>query len=119
LAIRPAPNAPDVRSMAQPSTIATTAGTGACELKHNITGGIVDGMSEYTRFRLRFFFPVSESDLLLFAAYTRNPLRNWVFVLLSAKAGLRAGETALGFAAALCKSRIPTQTADASLLRYR
>jgi hypothetical protein len=71
------------------------------------------------RYRLRLFFPVSESDLQLFAAYARNPLRNWVIVLSSAKAGLRAGETALGFAAALCKSRIPTQTADASLLRCR
>ena len=33
-------------------------------------------------------------DLLLFADYTRNPLRNRVMVLLSAKAGLRAGEIA-------------------------
>jgi integrase len=34
------------------------------------------------------------SDLLLFASCTRNPLRNRVIVLLSAKAGLRAGEIA-------------------------
>jgi integrase len=34
------------------------------------------------------------SDLLVFASCTRNPLRNRVIVLLSAKAGLRAGEIA-------------------------
>src|SRR6266403_2187455 len=34
------------------------------------------------------------NDLLLFASCTRNPLRNRVLVLLSAKAGLRAGEIA-------------------------
>jgi len=34
------------------------------------------------------------SDLLVFASCTRNPLRNRVLVLLSAKAGLRAGEIA-------------------------
>ena len=34
------------------------------------------------------------NDLLLFAACTRNPPRNRVMVLLSAKAGLRAGEIA-------------------------
>jgi integrase len=33
-------------------------------------------------------------DLLVFASCTRNPLRNRVVVLLSAKAGLRAGEIA-------------------------
>jgi integrase len=33
-------------------------------------------------------------DLLVFAKCTRNPLRNRVIVLLSAKAGLRAGEIA-------------------------
>jgi integrase len=33
-------------------------------------------------------------DLLVFASCTRNPLRNKVLVLLSAKAGLRAGEIA-------------------------
>ena len=33
-------------------------------------------------------------DFLLFARYTRLPLRNRVIVLLSAKAGLRAGEIA-------------------------
>jgi integrase len=33
-------------------------------------------------------------DLLLFAETSRNPLRNKVIVLLSAKAGLRAGEIA-------------------------
>ena len=34
------------------------------------------------------------SDLLAFASRTRNPTRNEVIVLLSAKAGLRAGEIA-------------------------
>jgi integrase len=34
------------------------------------------------------------SDLLVFASCTRHPLRNTVMVLLSAKAGLRAGEIA-------------------------
>jgi integrase/recombinase XerD len=34
------------------------------------------------------------NDLLLFASCTRNPLRNRAIVLLSAKAGLRAGEIA-------------------------
>ena len=33
-------------------------------------------------------------DLLLFAETSRHPLRNKVIVLLSAKAGLRAGEIA-------------------------
>jgi integrase len=33
-------------------------------------------------------------DLLVFASCTRNPLRNRVLVLLSTKAGLRAGEIA-------------------------
>jgi integrase len=31
-------------------------------------------------------------DLLVYASATRNPIRNRVIVLLSAKAGLRAGE---------------------------
>jgi integrase len=38
--------------------------------------------------------PADVNDLLLFASCTRNPLRNRVLVLLSAKAGLRAGELA-------------------------
>jgi integrase len=33
-------------------------------------------------------------DLLVYASGTRNPIRNRVIVLLSAKAGLRAGEIA-------------------------
>src|SRR5216684_3859395 len=33
-------------------------------------------------------------DLLVYASATRNPVRNKVIVLLSAKAGLRAGEIA-------------------------
>jgi integrase len=34
------------------------------------------------------------NDLLVYASCTRNPVRNSVIVLLSAKAGLRAGEIA-------------------------
>jgi integrase len=37
---------------------------------------------------------VDVGDLLVFASCTRHPLRNAVMVLLSAKAGLRAGEIA-------------------------
>ena len=33
-------------------------------------------------------------DLLVYASSTRNPIRNRVIALLSAKAGLRAGEIA-------------------------
>jgi integrase len=38
--------------------------------------------------------PADINDLLIFASCTRNPVRNRVIVLLSAKAGLRAGEIA-------------------------
>ncbi len=38
--------------------------------------------------------PLDVADLLAFADCTRHPLRNRVIVLLSAKAGLRAGEIA-------------------------
>jgi integrase len=38
--------------------------------------------------------PADVNDLLVFASCTRKPLRNRVIVLLSAKAGLRAGEIA-------------------------
>ena len=38
--------------------------------------------------------PLDVTDLLTFADYTRNPIRNRVIVLLSAKAGLRACEIA-------------------------
>jgi len=38
--------------------------------------------------------PVDVADLLTFAECTRHPVRNRVIVLLSAKAGLRAGEIA-------------------------
>ncbi len=38
--------------------------------------------------------PLDLDDLLTFAGCTRNPIRNRVIVLLSAKAGLRAGEIA-------------------------
>jgi integrase len=38
--------------------------------------------------------PTDVTDLLTFADCTRNPIRNRVIVLLSAKAGMRAGEIA-------------------------
>jgi integrase len=38
--------------------------------------------------------PADVADLLTFADCTRNPIRNRVIVLLSAKAGMRAGEIA-------------------------
>jgi integrase len=44
--------------------------------------------------RAKILSPADVNDLLLFASCTRNPLRNRVLVLLSAKAGLRAREIA-------------------------
>jgi integrase len=44
--------------------------------------------------RAKILSPDNLHDLLVFACCTRNPLRNRVLVLLSAKAGLRAGEIA-------------------------
>ena len=44
--------------------------------------------------RAKILSPADVNDLLIFASCTRNPLRNRVLVLLSAKAGLRAGEIA-------------------------
>jgi integrase/recombinase XerD len=44
--------------------------------------------------RAKILSPADVSDLLVFASCTRNPLRNRVIVLLSAKAGLRAAEIA-------------------------
>jgi integrase len=44
--------------------------------------------------RAKILSPADVNDLLLFASCTRNPLRNRVLVLLSAKAGLRASEIA-------------------------
>jgi integrase/recombinase XerD len=44
--------------------------------------------------RAKILSPADVNDLLLFASCTRNPLRNRVIVLLSAKAGLRAHEIA-------------------------
>ena len=44
--------------------------------------------------RLKCYLITTSSDLLAFASRTRNPTRNEVIVLLSAKAGLRAGEIA-------------------------
>jgi integrase/recombinase XerD len=44
--------------------------------------------------RAKILSQADVNDLLLFASCTRNPLRNHVIVLLSAKAGLRAGEIA-------------------------
>jgi integrase len=44
--------------------------------------------------RAKILSSADVNDLLLFASCTRNPLRNRVLVLLSAKAGLRANEIA-------------------------
>jgi integrase len=44
--------------------------------------------------RAKILSPPDVNDLLIFASCTRNPLRNRVLVLLSAKAGLRASEVA-------------------------
>ena len=44
--------------------------------------------------RAKILAAADVSDLLVFASCTRHPLRNTVMVLLSAKAGLRAGEIA-------------------------
>jgi integrase/recombinase XerD len=44
--------------------------------------------------RAKILSPADVDDLLIFASCTRNPLRNRVIVLLSAKAGLRASEIA-------------------------
>ena len=44
--------------------------------------------------RAKILSPADVNDLLVFASCTRNPLRNRVIVLLSAKAGLRANEIA-------------------------
>jgi integrase len=44
--------------------------------------------------RAKILSPADVNDLLIFANCTRNPLRNRVVVLLSAKAGLRAREIA-------------------------
>jgi hypothetical protein len=44
--------------------------------------------------RAKILSAADVDDLLVFASCTRKPLRNTVMVLLSAKAGLRAGEIA-------------------------
>src|SRR3984893_11198986 len=44
--------------------------------------------------RAKILSAADVNDLLVFASCTRQPLRNTVMVLLSAKAGLRAGEIA-------------------------
>lgn len=44
--------------------------------------------------RAKILSPDHVEDLLVFARHTRHPLRNQVLVLLSIKAGLRAGEIA-------------------------
>jgi integrase len=44
--------------------------------------------------RAKILSTADVGDLLVFASCTRQPLRNTVMVLLSAKAGLRAGEIA-------------------------
>jgi integrase len=44
--------------------------------------------------RAKILSPDHVEDLLVFAAQTRHPIRNQVLVVLSVKAGLRAGEIA-------------------------
>jgi integrase len=44
--------------------------------------------------RAKMLSPTHVEDLLFFAQHTRYPIRNHVIVLLSTKAGLRAGEIA-------------------------
>jgi integrase len=44
--------------------------------------------------RAKILTPDHVEDLLVFARHTRHPIRNQVLVLLSVKAGLRAGEIA-------------------------
>ena len=44
--------------------------------------------------RAKTLSPDHIEDLLIFARHTRNPIRNQALVLLSVKAGLRAGEIA-------------------------
>jgi integrase len=44
--------------------------------------------------RAKVLSPDNIEDLLVFARQTRHPMRNQVLVLLSVKAGLRAGEIA-------------------------
>ena len=44
--------------------------------------------------RAKVLSPDNIEDLLVFARQTRHPIRNQVLVLLSVKAGLRAGEIA-------------------------
>src|ERR1700736_5525034 len=44
--------------------------------------------------RAKILATTDVGDLLVYASCTRHPLRNTVMVLLSAKAGLRAGEIA-------------------------
>src|SRR6202163_2947159 len=44
--------------------------------------------------RAKILSKADVGDLLVYASCTRHPLRNTVMVLLSAKAGLRAGEIA-------------------------
>jgi integrase len=44
--------------------------------------------------RAKILSPDHVEDLLVFARQTRHPIRNQVLVLLSVKAGLRAGEIA-------------------------
>ena len=71
----------------------------ADELREFIASGIEEiGISEAARAprerQAKTLSSADVSDLLVFASCTRNPPRNRVIVLLSAKAGLRAGEIA-------------------------
>jgi integrase len=55
---------------------------------------IIDALANMPGRQAKTLSTADLSDLLVFASCSRNPLRNAVIVLLSAKAGLRAGEIA-------------------------
>src|ERR1700737_1855229 len=55
---------------------------------------IIDALASMPGRRAKILSGPDVGDLLVFASCTRRPLRNTVLVLLSAKAGLRAGEIA-------------------------
>jgi integrase len=55
---------------------------------------IIDALASMPGRQAKTLSTADLSDLLVFASCSRNPLRNTVLVLLSAKAGLRAGEIA-------------------------
>jgi integrase/recombinase XerD len=57
---------------------------------------IIDALANMPGRQAKTLSAADLNDLLVFASCTRRPLRNTVMVLLSAKAGLRAGESARG-----------------------